>query len=285
MNQILYCIIKSEENVGNKRDFEYFSKAALSRDDIDFQIIESEKVDFTNLPVIETGSAVYRMDTDYTSSLLERMLLNESHKTFYDMGVTAQVRFQFMPSLQFLKHGIKTPKTIHSIYNASDELLEQYSNAVGGFPVVLKAPGGSHSSGIFMCNSIEEIKQVRDRGTEISQKLVMKQFIDFRQHARLVVIGDVVVDSIEYSRPDGEFRTNLTDDPIVKPEKFSDSVEELAVAAAQAVGARFAGVDIVIDAAGEAYVLEVNSPCNFARNQMTTGVNIAEKMVDFLINQ
>ena len=57
----------------------------------------------------------------------------------------------------------------------------------------------------------------------------------------------------------------------------------LAERAVAALGLEFGGVDILVDEQGTATIAEVNFPCNFARNQMNTGTDVAGLLVDHLM--
>lgn len=119
--------------------------------------------------------------------------------------------------------------------------------------------------------------------TETS-RFVLRKFIANARHFRMVVIGDKVVDTIEYIAPDDDFRTNAVAVPQVLPRNdASDDLKRIAAHATNALGLEFGGVDVLIDTEGNAYIAEVNFPCNFARNQMCTGTDIAGQMIDYLV--
>ena len=98
------------------------------------------------------------------------------------------------------------------------------------------------------------------------------------------MLGDKVIDSIEYTANDGDFRSNEGAKPNVAPKKFTDEVEKLAVKATRALGLEFGGVDIMITNNGPK-VAEVNFPCFFPRCQQLTGTDIAGMMVDYLMEK
>lgn len=109
----------------------------------------------------------------------------------------------------------------------------------------------------------------------------MKEYCNVTSSARLIVLGDKVIDSIEYSAPKGDFRSNEGKTPNVSQKRFSETVNEIAVQAVKALGLEFGGVDIMITDNG-AKVAEVNYPCFFPRCQMLTGTDIAGQMIKYL---
>ena len=63
------------------------------------------------------------------------------------------------------------------------------------------------------------------------------------------------------------------------------AIEALAIAAAKAVDIDYCGVDIMRDKDGQLWVLEVNSIPAWRGLQSVTQVNIAQTLVDDLINK
>lgn len=59
---------------------------------------------------------------------------------------------------------------------------------------------------------------------------------------------------------------------------------ELAVAACRAVGADFAGVDLLLGETGERFVCEVNSNAHFKNIEDCTGVSVATYILQYIIN-
>ncbi|HET9411394.1 MAG TPA: hypothetical protein VFO38_00910 [Candidatus Saccharimonadales bacterium] len=111
---------------------------------------------------------------------------------------------------------------------------------------------------------------------------MMRKYIDYTAHARLIVLGNHVIDSIEYKREPNDFRSNVAKQPSVLAKEFSQAIQDAAVQSVQALDLEFGGVDILIQDDGQFYIAEVNFPCNFSRSQMTTQTDIAGAIIDFL---
>ena len=99
------------------------------------------------------------------------------------------------------------------------------------------------------------------------------------------MLGNKVIDSIEYTALKDDFRTNIGKTPNVKPKKFSAKAEKIAVKSVKSLGLEFGGVDILVGKSGVNYVAEMNFPCFFPRCQLVTGVDIAGKMIDYLVRK
>ncbi|MBR5389054.1 hypothetical protein IK146_00580 [Candidatus Saccharibacteria bacterium] len=229
---------------------------------------------------INDGDAVCRVATmlHYGAAELEWDLIFRGAKSFYKD--TSALLLKRIDSMLFEKFGIPAPKTVDYLPKDRDALL-RCVDRLGGFPVCLKALGGSHGVGVMRVDSKQSLFSVSDYLREQGGMVVMKEYCDVASSARLIVLGDKVIDSIEYSAPKGDFRSNEGTVPNVSPKKFDPEVEEIAVRATHALGLEFGGVDIMITKDGPK-VAEVNSPCFFPRCQMLTGTDIAGKMVEYL---
>ena len=62
-----------------------------------------------------------------------------------------------------------------------------------------------------------------------------------------------------YRHSDTDFRANITNGGVASPIELTAAQQELALAAAQAVGATFAGVDLLFGENEEPLVCEVNA--------------------------
>ena len=113
--------------------------------------------------------------------------------------------------------------------------------------------------------------------------MIFQQYIECgNSDLRLQVVGDKVVAAVRRTSA-GDFRANATlGGKMTTYEPTSDEVE-LAIAAARAVGAEIAGVDIL---PGEKPLLcEVNGNAHFKRLMDATGVDVADKIVDYIISK
>ena len=75
---------------------------------------------------------------------------------------------------------------------------------------------------------------------------------------RVFVVGGRVLGAIERQAPEGEWRTNVSRGGSARPFELPPAWEQLALRAAAAVGADYAGVDLLPSRDGRVFVLEVN---------------------------
>lgn len=246
---------------------------------IEYEVITPE--DTCPLDIdIHDGDAVYRIATvaRYGAAELEWDLIFKGAKSFYKD--TSSLFLKRIDAMVFNQFGIPAPKTINYLPKDRNALLKCVDE-LGGFPVCLKALGGSHGVGVMRVDSQQSLFSVSDYLRAQGGMAVMKEYCDVTSSARLIVLGDKVIDSIEYSAPKGDFRSNEGEVPNVAPKKFSQEVEDIAIRATNALGLEFGGVDIMITSSG-AKVAEVNCPCYFPRCQLLTGTDIAGLMVEYL---
>ncbi|MFH1353929.1 MAG: hypothetical protein ABIH36_01450 [bacterium] len=265
-----------------------FLRAACIKRKIDFNLINPAAVDYTNTSNIPmAGDILYRAPTVQSNSkdagVVEGFLLHDQVTTFYHSYQRALCRF-VSSFVVHQKANLPIPKTIPRL-SCNRKLLKKYVDYVGGFPVIIKATGGSHGIGVMKVDSMESLFSIVDYLHQSHQHIIMRQFIDVATSARLIVLGNQIVSSIEYAAPDDDFRSNVGIFPIVKAKEFPPEIQKLAIEATQLLGVDFGGVDILIDNESKPFITEVNFPCNFARAQKTTGIDIAGLMVDFLVQK
>jgi RimK family alpha-L-glutamate ligase len=176
-----------------------------------------------------------------------------------------------------LEHcGIPTPETV--VCDDVEEALEAY-RALGD--VIVKPLFGSMGLGMVRVSDEEmafrvfrTIEQIR--GVYYVQRTVDHDGTDIRAF----VLGGRVIAAIE--RRASGWRTNLARGGTPHSIALGEQLSALAVRAAAAVGADYAGVDLVTGSDGITYVLEVNGIPGWRGLQEATGLDIAGRLVDHL---
>jgi RimK family alpha-L-glutamate ligase len=278
-----YCIIRNIDK-RPKKTMQFFEEAARERS-VELVVIESEKVQPHQLPTLSSGDLLYMAHHDATSKAIETLLLKGSPTTLYQNDTIGYYAWENVWTWTLLhdKKGLPIIPTIFDLPR-NREALQEAVNELGGFPVVVKAEGGSHGVGVMIFDSMPSLASVVDylRSSQPNQMFIMRKYIDYTTHARLIVLGNEVIDSIEYKRENNDFRSNTAKQPSVVAKKFSADIERAAIESVQALQLDFGGVDILIQEDGQFYIAEVNFPCNFSRSQITTGVDIAGAIIDLL---
>ena len=102
---------------------------------------------------------------------------------------------------------------------------------------------------------------------------------------RVFVIGGRVLGAIERRAPDGQWRTNVSLGGSARPFELPSAWEQLALQATAAIGADYAGVDLLPSHDGTVFVLEVNGIPGWQGLKQATGIDVAGAIVDHLASR
>lgn len=184
--------------------------------------------------------------------------------------------------------GIPMPKTIvapftyenigYSNYNFLKTVKEQL-----GFPMIIKECFGSFGAQVYFAKGEEELLEIVENiGTKpmIFQKLVGSSI---GRDLRLEVVGDRVIAGICRFSKQGDFRANVSNGGSAKAYQVKEREERLAVRCCRLLGLTFGGVDLLFGEDGDFLVCEVNSNAHFKAMFECTGVNVAEEILKYLM--
>lgn len=186
---------------------------------------------------------------------------------------------KFWTSALLEQCGVATPETV--VCDNAEEATAAF-RSLGD--VIVKPLFGSMGLGMVRVSDEEmafrvfrTIEQIR--GVYYLQRTIDHGGVDIRAF----VVGGRVLGSIE--RRSAGWRTNLARGGTARSVVLSDEWSALAVRAAAAVGADYAGVDLLADSSGKVYVLEVNGIPGWKGLQEATNIDVAGRLVDFLALQ
>lgn len=284
---IFYCIIRTKTSITNPTTYKLLQQACEERG-IQFVPLESDTLNYATIyDEIVPGSLLYRLASSHRAALLEALVDDKVVTLRRDNASLLSRAFGWGSALRLERAGVAIIPTIYNVSRNHDAQLADYVKQLGGFPIVLKSTGHSHGAGVMMLNSLESLRSVLDYiSDETTSNLVLRKYITNARHLRLVVLSGKVVDTIEYLPQPDDFRTNAVATPEVKQLADIDpKITADAVKAVEVLGLEFGGVDVLVDEENNFYIAEVNHPCNFARNQLNTGVDISGQMVDALLQK
>lgn len=186
---------------------------------------------------------------------------------------------KFWTSALLEQCGVATPETV--VCDSAEEATAAF-RALGD--VIVKPLFGSMGLGMVRVSDEEMAFRVFRTIEQIRGVYYLQRTIDHGgADIRAFVIGGRVLGSIE--RRSTGWRTNLARGGTARSVVLSDEWSALAVRAAAAVGADYAGVDLLADSSGKVYVLEVNGIPGWKGLQEATKVDVAGRLVDFLALQ
>ena len=177
--------------------------------------------------------------------------------------------------------GLPTPPTFAVEGLAAAEAIAR--RELPRTPLVLKPLFGAQGRGIRLIREISDLPPQEELGdVYYLQHYVARPGPPFRDFRIFICAGKAVA---MMSRRGQHWITNVNQGGV--PEKVCGhdeaGLERLAVAAAAAVGAEFAGVDIVAGESKELFVLEVKSMPAWSGLQSVVAVDIAEAIADALL--
>jgi tetrahydromethanopterin:alpha-L-glutamate ligase len=177
--------------------------------------------------------------------------------------------------------GIPTPPTWTVQSEAAARQIVRRECARG--PLVLKPLFGAQGFGLKLVRREEDLPHWEEvEGVYYLQRFVAVERDGFRDIRLFVACGEVIA---AMTRHASHWITNVKLG--ARPEPFEPDAEsiDLALRSAAAVGAEFAGVDMIRDAADRLQVLEVNSMPGWRGLQKVVPVSIADALVARLLDR
>lgn len=184
-------------------------------------------------------------------------------------------------SLQLLtRQGIGLPVTGFAYATRyTDDLIDM----VGGAPAVIKLLEGTQGVGVVLGETRNSAKSVIEafRGAKVN--ILVQEYIKEAggTDLRCLVVGDRVVAAMRRKGAEGEFRSNLHRGGKAEAIRITPVERSTAVRAARAMGLNVAGVDMLRSNHGPV-VMEVNSSPGLQGIETATGVDVADRIIQFL---
>jgi tetrahydromethanopterin:alpha-L-glutamate ligase len=184
-----------------------------------------------------------------------------------------------MTSFLLARAGIPTPPAW--AVESRDAAAAIVAREAAGFPLVLKPLFGSQGRGLRLVHTPGDLPEpAAVRGVYYLQRFVGVDRDGFRDFRLLVSRGRVVAAMARHSPG---WITNVKQGGRPAAVVATPAMRDVAVCAAAAVGASFAGVDLLYDGDGKLTVLEVNSMPAWSGLQKVTSFDIAGALAADLI--
>ena len=188
---------------------------------------------------------------------------------------------KYLATAQLEAAGLRVPPTI--VCQHADAALEAFE-MLGG-DVVVKPLFGSEGRGMVRVSDADVAWRTFRTLERTQSVLYVQQFI---RHSgwdvRAFVLGGRVLTAMRrHAR--GGWRTNVAQGGSGEVLRLGPEEQELALRAADALGAAMAGVDLLPGPRGEWYVLEVNAVPGWRALAPVTGIDVAAVIVAFLVEQ
>jgi len=188
-----------------------------------------------------------------------------------------------LKSLQILAQaGINMPVTGYASHTMD---IEGVIEKVGSVPLVMKLLQGTQGQGIVLAETRKAAESVMSAFRQLEADILVQEFIKESSGTdiRALVVGNRVVAAMRRIAPEGEFRSNVHRGGKAEHVKLNPEEEKMAVVAAQVLGLRVAGVDLMRSNRGP-LVLEVNSSPGLQGIEASSGVDVAGEIIRFIEN-
>jgi ribosomal protein S6--L-glutamate ligase len=157
---------------------------------------------------------------------------------------------------------------------------------VGGAPVVIKLLEGTQGIGVILAPQIKVAEAIIETLQSTRQNVLIQRFVKESKgrDIRALVVGDRVVAAMRRTARGDEFRSNVHRGGSVEKVELDADFERIAVRAAQIMGLKVAGVDLLEGDEGP-LVMEVNSSPGLEGIETATKLDVAGAIVDYIDNQ
>jgi len=173
------------------------------------------------------------------------------------------------------ERGLPTPETV--VCENADAAMAAFA-AMGD--VVIKPIFGSMGQGMVRVSDPEIALRVVRALDQTRAVFYVQRAVDHGgRDVRAFVVGGRVVGAIERRAAGDDWRANVSRGASVRAIDLPDEWARFAVAAAAAVGAEYAGVDLLPSRDGRVFVLEVNGIPGWQGLQRATGLDVAALIV------
>ncbi|MCH9808205.1 MAG: RimK family alpha-L-glutamate ligase [Alphaproteobacteria bacterium] len=178
----------------------------------------------------------------------------------------------------FQRAGLRVPVT-----RTAEGLDAAREYAEGRLPLVAKPMFGSQGNGVRRVDKLDDLPTEDDiHGVYYLQQYLRAPDADEFVDWRVFVSANRILGSMARGGPNWITNVHQGGRPLAV--EFDEEVNRLALAAARAVGADYAGVDLIRDPGGQLMVLEINSNPAWKGLQSITDCDIAGELAnDFLV--
>ena len=184
-------------------------------------------------------------------------------------------------SIQALsRHEVGFPPTA---FVRSKAAIPAAIESVGGVPVVIKLLEGTQGTGVILAETTQVAEAILETLQTLAAPVLVQRFVaeSRGKDIRALVVGHEVVAAMRRTAQGDEFRSNVHRGGSVEAVTLSPDDARVAVRAAQVLGLRLAGVDMLESHTGP-QVMEVNSSPGLEGIEAASGQDLAGKIVEYL---
>jgi [lysine-biosynthesis-protein LysW]--L-2-aminoadipate ligase len=280
MAERTFAILASRVRVEEKQII-----AALCRRSLPWRQVDTRELGIPLDGARRAGEIVLNREIGHTRATYAARALEACGTTVVNSAAASDVcGDKWRTSFALREAGVPIPRTALALTpDAALAMVEEI-----GYPAVFKPLVGSWGRLVTFVpdrrTAATVLEYIAALPSPLAHVVYVQEFVaKSERDLRVIVVGGEVLGATY--RRNADWRTNVARGAVSERCELSSALASLAVAAADAVGAEIAGVDLVEDADGRLLVLEVNHRVEFAGFQEAFGdrVDVAERMVDHLL--
>jgi len=178
----------------------------------------------------------------------------------------------------FSRHSIGIPRT--TFVRDKKDVLPAIDR-VGGAPVIIKLLEGTQGIGVLLAETVKSAEAIIELLQSQKQNVLIQKFVTESKgkDIRAFVVGNQVVAAMRRVAQGQEFRSNVHLGGLTEPVALDEIYCQTAVRAAQIMGLRVAGVDLLEGSKGP-QVVEVNSSPGLEGIEGCTQLDVAGAVID-----
>jgi hypothetical protein len=258
-------------------------RTACERRNVAFEIVEAGGFDYLPERRLGAGDLLYCPATSQRASAVERYLYGPGVIGLRTDPLGPFAEVGGAPTL-FERYGLPTPRHF-PVGAITAGLLDLIVDELGGFPVVVKVPGGSGGIGVMRADSMPALKSLLEFLLAKGVLPFVSSYVPDAVCWRVIVVGEQAI--VAYRNPirEGDFRSRQSSRKEDYSSKVSEDIASLAINAVKSLRIEFGGVDLLQHQSGRLYLLEVNFPCYFAPADLVGGLDISGALIDHMLTK
>jgi glutathione synthase/RimK-type ligase-like ATP-grasp enzyme len=210
-----------------------------------------------------------------------------NYRTPFNSASVAEIFKDKEYTYQLLNGKINTPITLGFVSPQCEEKYKKYLifpdiesivlevNKKFSFPVILKRNRGSGGNNVFLCKTIEQIKEALEIIFNVNSKdyddvALAQEYIEIAHEYRAVFCKEKLVLLYDKDKSQAKFAGNLSPlhwegakaKHIINPKLMSE-IEDFVKPVFAEIAINYAGLDIALDKNGAYWLIEINSSPNY----------------------
>lgn len=185
---------------------------------------------------------------------------------------------KFITLERLVSNNIPVPETyLTGSRNSALDILKKQK-----LPLMIKLLSGFGGKGVMVIESKEAARSVIDTMKSLRQEILIEKFVDNPgEDIRGIVAGDEIIASFKRVASADDKRANIYSGGKAVVFKLTPEMEEITLKSARAIRSKICAVDMIQGKDG-VKVIEVNINPGLQGIEKTTGINVAQRIIDFV---